>query len=85
MSHEPVHTFARVWNLWQDREAAIQRVRDLHKPAPWCCAMCDGEEEKRCAECFDQPYPCPTIKALDGVVSETSNVTPNVTLDGEQG
>ena len=45
---------------------AIQRVRDLHKPASWCCAMCDGAEEKRCAECFNQPYPCPTIKVLDG-------------------
>ena len=43
-----------------------QRVRDLHKPAPWCCAMCDGDEEQRCSECYDQPYPCPTIKALDG-------------------
>ena len=44
-----------------------------------------------------QPYPCDTIKALDGdlvsdeyepahdVASQTPNVTPNVMLDGEQG
>ena len=45
---------------------AIARVRDLHKPEPWCCTMCDGAEEKRCAECFNRIYPCPTLKALDG-------------------
>ena len=44
----------------------IERVRDLHKPAYWCCAECDDRGVKgMCAECQTQ-LPCPTIRALDG-------------------
>jgi len=60
-------------------ESAIQRVRELHKPYEdtnqhyvkdsvlhgvtiWCleCSVEQGMEE------YLTPYPCPTIKALDG-------------------
>ena len=51
--------------------AAIQRVRDLHKPqlyhSPGCSDGCcgDGEEFDICRHCVTQ-YPCETIEALDG-------------------
>ena len=43
--------------------AAIERVRELHKPV-------ENEIGTYCYECIDNPdswrYPCPTIQALDG-------------------
>ena len=38
-------------------EAAVQRVRDLHQPYP---------EEPHCQGCEGGPWPCDTIRALDG-------------------
>ena len=44
-------------------EAAVQRVRELHKPTrdPFgeSCAVCVGDSRRN-------PYPCDTIRALDG-------------------
>lgn len=39
-------------------EAAIARVRALHKEEYGCCAECTSVHAV--------PYPCPTIRALDG-------------------
>ena len=56
--------------------ARIQRVRELHELVtqnnaacgdPDCCG--EYEEEEVCADCQCE-YPCPTIKALDGEISE---------------
>lgn len=38
-------------------EATVQRVRALHRPHCDTCGMC--------GQC-DFPWPCPTIRALDG-------------------
>lgn len=38
-------------------ETAVERIRDLHTPV-----AIDGEAWCQC----EVPYPCPTIKALDG-------------------
>ena len=53
--------------------AALDRVRELHKPsteagwedAPYCesCAAYDHEHS---SGLMRHPWPCPTIKALDG-------------------
>ena len=50
-----------------DREAALQRVRELHHPIPgfngsqWCDAHCEATTDG------DPTYwPCETIRALDG-------------------
>ncbi|WP_346921334.1 ead/Ea22-like family protein [Glutamicibacter creatinolyticus] len=46
-----------------EHEGAIQRVRELHKPTrdPFgeSCAVCVGDSRRN-------PYPCATIRALDG-------------------
>ena len=48
-------------------EAAIQRVRELHREVPG-----RSHKETTCEECYgdytyyEYTYPCPTIKALDG-------------------
>ncbi|MFI2761426.1 hypothetical protein ACH5A3_21530 [Streptomyces echinatus] len=39
-------------------DAAIARVRALHRQESGLCAHCTGE--------YGVPYPCPTITALDG-------------------
>ena len=41
--------------------ADIVRVRELHKPWKYESA----ELSDICSHCHDEPYPCPTIKALD--------------------
>ena len=53
--------------------AAIERVRELHKPVTSYKGM-DNDEIIGCYECEETgsgreywvEYPCPTIKALDG-------------------
>ena len=53
------------------QQAAIQRVRELHKGSPECayCAgvtgLPDGANVDTCDECCEV-MPCPTIRALDG-------------------
>ena len=49
-------------------EAAIARVRELHAPKTWL-------DQKVCPHCSEScdppcPWPCPTIRALDGEVSK---------------
>lgn len=44
----------------QELKAAIQRVRELHKRTYEYCANCLDPQG------FGVPYPCPTIRALDG-------------------
>lgn len=46
-------------------QAAGERVRALHE---WRCLECDGidpDASPMCADCYE-PWPCPTIAALDG-------------------
>jgi hypothetical protein len=45
-----------VVDLWQKAEAAIQRVRELHKPASNPTMCCVDYED----------LPCSTLRALDG-------------------
>ena len=53
------------------QQAAIQRVRELHKGSPECayCAgvtgLPDGAKVDTCDACCEV-MPCPTIRALDG-------------------
>ena len=59
--------------LLEAREA-IQRVRELHKlrveinENGFANDTCNGcfDEDSSTGEHFHHPYPCPTIKALDG-------------------
>ena len=44
----------------EEAQAAVQRVRDLHKP----CENCDYHVFDHCVSCC-RLWPCPTIKALD--------------------
>ena len=52
---------------FKERDAAIQRVRELHNPIPgfngslWCGAHCEATADGDPTE-----YPCETIRALDG-------------------
>ena len=54
-----------------NQQAAIQRVRELHKGTSECahCAgvtgLPDGAKVDTCDECCEV-MPCPTIRALDG-------------------
>lgn len=54
----------RYWLKSKELESAIERVRNLHKPQ-------DFNGTLICPECeslgYLTPYPCNTIKALDGV------------------
>ena len=51
----------------EEAQAAIQRVRELHKPVPgfnghqWCDAQCEATCDGDATE-----WPCATIRALDG-------------------
>jgi hypothetical protein len=53
--------------IWTDElkelKDSIQRVRELHYKTNggYCHCCCQGS-----IECEPFPYPCPTIKALDG-------------------
>jgi hypothetical protein len=63
-------------NLALDK--AIQRVRELHKlrievnQNGFANDTCDGcyDEDPSTGEQFHHDYPCPTIKALDGITYE---------------
>lgn len=49
-------------------EAAIQRVRELHRPSRstiWSHDLQQAITVTTCQQCGSDPYPCPTIKALD--------------------
>lgn len=58
----------------REAEAAITRVRELHKPEvpPEGSKWVSGGHGAHCEGCstgdpfLDQPWPCPTITALDG-------------------
>ena len=52
-----------------DLAAAMQRVRELHRPSQstiWSPALQQAITVATCQHCGSDPYPCPTIKALDG-------------------
>ena len=53
---------AKAFNNIAKVEAAIKRVRDLHQEVT---VFGKGAEHTICNDC-DVPYPCLTIKALDG-------------------
>lgn len=53
----PTSEFSFMVNAIEAQDEAIQRVRELHKPY-W-------NEIVFCQTC-DYPYPCDTIRALDG-------------------
>lgn len=53
-------------------EFAIHRVRELHQPVlygfstKYYCSHCKSECVDYSSDTDTVPYPCPTIKALDG-------------------
>ena len=59
---------------------AIERVREVHykTDSGYCHICCEGSFG--CEPC---PYPCPTIKALDGEIGSVEPVKLEA-LDGEQ-
>lgn len=56
-------TAGQLYQALEQAEQAVQRVREVHKPArdPFgtSCAVCIGDSRRN-------PYPCDTIRALDG-------------------
>lgn len=52
----------RYWLKCKELESAIERVREMHKPSTGTM-----RSDTYCVTCSD-PYPCPTIEALDGEV-----------------
>jgi hypothetical protein len=48
-------------DMIQQQHKAIQRVRDLHSE----CKNCECNDCRLC----DEPFPCETIKALDGATA----------------
>ena len=65
---DAIHQTARA----EQAEAALRRVRELHKPTQYRLPSDDPRiPETVCSECLAEfdgvvEYPCPTIKALDG-------------------
>ncbi|MFE9491484.1 hypothetical protein ACFYNF_34445 [Streptomyces sp. NPDC006641] len=55
-------------------EAAIERVRRLHQPAPGGSGGLSFNSGARCAEC-DQMYRCTTIRTLDEQQPTTTETT----------
>ena len=53
----------RDWNLEDDGEDAVARVRALHQT--WNAILFGEEPRGTCAACVEA-YPCATIRALDG-------------------
>ena len=56
-----------------EAEATIQRVRELHRPSRstiWSHDLQQAITVTTCQQCGSDPYPCPTIKALDEGDSE---------------
>lgn len=47
--------------MWAAMDA-VKRVRELHY-----ATLDDTHDGLRCQVCWSETYPCPTIKALDGV------------------
>lgn len=50
-------------------EAEIERVRELHRPSQstiWSHDLQQAITVTTCQHCGSDPYPCPTVKALDG-------------------
>jgi ParB-like chromosome segregation protein Spo0J len=61
---------ARAVQRAETAEAAIKRVRDLHRPEGVVAAAEHGERPD-CATCGYNTYPCPTLRALDGPAGTT--------------
>jgi hypothetical protein len=74
---QPVSTYATAVLAAYDKlasenatlRAAIDRVRALHAPQEY--TIWSGARLQRCTHCRDEsgycvPYPCPTLRALDG-------------------
>lgn len=57
------HDMTIVLERLEQAEQAVQRVREVHRPVsdPFgvSCAVCIGDSRRN-------PYPCDTIRALDG-------------------
>jgi hypothetical protein len=51
--------------LNKQKTEAIQRVRELHPKGGWC-ECCPPNQDEICTTC-DVLFPCPTIKALEGL------------------
>jgi hypothetical protein len=58
-------TAVQYMELNKQKAEAIQRVRELHFPSNQYSTW-DGKTLPFCETCDGEPYPCPTIKALDG-------------------
>lgn len=59
----------RMYNHWVTAEATEARVRELHRPSRstiWSHDLQQAITVTTCQQCGSDPYPCPTIKALDG-------------------
>ncbi|MBM4640695.1 hypothetical protein GS448_24530 [Rhodococcus hoagii] len=46
--------------------AAEERIRELHAEQLSRCLDADGNPDTFCDACGVGPFPCPTIRALDG-------------------
>lgn len=46
-------------------DAVVTAVREVHQPAEWGDDG-DGTGGVDCSSCVEEPYPCPTVRALDG-------------------
>ena len=59
-AHIPALTYRKLLAYWQADRAALQRVRELHRPI-----LLDLDERDIC-DCCCRTWPCPTIRALNG-------------------
>ena len=65
----PIETVLRLTRARAEQaEAAVQRVRELHRPSQstiWLHGLKQAITVTTC-HCGSEQYPCPTIKAIDG-------------------
>lgn len=58
--------------------ATVERVKSLHTPdSPTGC------DDDFCTECFDAPWPCPTVRAIEGKDEDQAGTLPNCEVCGE--
>lgn len=66
----------------EQAEAALERVRNLHRPAECANARCKlgqwciGCDPDGLDDCGEHPWPCPTIHALDGATTLAAREAP---------
>jgi hypothetical protein len=66
----------RYWLKAKELEAAIERVRKLHRSYEW-------DNNVECVICPDTEYPCDTIKALDEESEYPKGPVPRPEPEGE--